>query len=115
MLLPRRSHVDWVKPLYDPVYDPLWATIEELELPLSLHSGTGSPNYGRYASVPMIMISEVPFYGMRPFVHMLLSGVFERFPRLKFVITEGSAAASRPSCASSTRSSRTCARVRSVS
>jgi predicted TIM-barrel fold metal-dependent hydrolase len=40
----------------------------------------------------MIMISEVPFYGMRPFVHLLLSGVFERFPRLKFVITEGSAA-----------------------
>ena len=41
----------------------------------------------------MIMISEVPFYGMRPFVHLLLSGVFERFPKLKFVITEGSAAA----------------------
>jgi predicted TIM-barrel fold metal-dependent hydrolase len=40
----------------------------------------------------MIMISEVPFYGMRPFVHLLLSGVFERFPKLKFVITEGSAA-----------------------
>ena len=90
MLLPNVApDVTWVKPLYDPVYDPLWATIEELELPLSLHSGTGSPNYGRYASVPMIMISEVPFYGMRPFVHLLLSGVFERFPRLKFVITEG--------------------------
>ncbi|HLM18231.1 MAG TPA: amidohydrolase family protein, partial [Acidimicrobiia bacterium] len=29
---------------------------------------------------------------MRPFVHLLLSGVFERFPKLKFVITEGSAA-----------------------
>jgi predicted TIM-barrel fold metal-dependent hydrolase len=44
----------------------------------------------------MIMISEVPFYGMRPFVHMLLSGVFERFPRLKFVMTEGSAAGFPP-------------------
>src|SRR4029079_5761426 len=68
------------------------ATIEALEIPLNLHSGTGSPSYGRYASVPMIMISEVPFYGQRPFVHMLLSGVFERFPNLKFVFTEGSAA-----------------------
>ena len=37
------------------------------------------------------MISEVGFYGLRPFVHMLLSGVFERFPRLKFVITEAGA------------------------
>ena len=85
--------VTWVKPLYDPCYDPLWATIQDLDLPLNLHGGTGSPNYGRYPSVPAIMISEVAFYGSRPFVHMLLSGVFERFPRLKFVMTESSAAA----------------------
>src|SRR5262245_60642544 len=84
--------VKYVKPLYDPCYDPLWATIQDLEIPLNLHSGTGSPNYGRYPSVPMIMISEVPFYGQRPFVHLLLSGVFERFPKLKFIFTEGSAA-----------------------
>jgi predicted TIM-barrel fold metal-dependent hydrolase len=88
--------VDWVKPLYHPDYDRLWAVLQDLEVPVNLHAGTGSPNYGRFASVPMIMISEVPFYGMRPFVHMLLSGVFERFPRLKFVMTEGSAAAFPP-------------------
>ena len=35
-----------------------------------------------------MMVAEVPFYGNRNLVHMLLSGVFERFPRLKFVITE---------------------------
>jgi predicted TIM-barrel fold metal-dependent hydrolase len=88
--------VDWVRPLYDPEYDRLWAVLEDQEIPVNLHAGTGSPNYGRFASVPMIMISEVPFYGMRPFVHMLLSGVFERFPRLKFVMTEGSAASFPP-------------------
>jgi predicted TIM-barrel fold metal-dependent hydrolase len=88
--------VDWVRPLYDPEYDRLWAVLEDQEIPVNLHAGTGSPNYGRFASVPMIMISEVPFYGMRPFVHMLLSGVFERFPRLKFVMTEGSAAGFPP-------------------
>jgi predicted TIM-barrel fold metal-dependent hydrolase len=88
--------VDWVRPLYDPEYDRLWAVLEDQEIPVNLHAGTGSPNYGRFASVPMIMISEVPFYGMRPFVHMLLSGVFERFPKLKFVMTEGSAAAFPP-------------------
>jgi predicted TIM-barrel fold metal-dependent hydrolase len=84
--------VKWVKPLYHPDYDRLWAVLQDLELPVNLHSGTGSPNYGRFPSVPMIMISEVGFYGQRPFVHMLLSGVFERFPALKFVMTEGSAA-----------------------
>ncbi len=84
------------RPLYDPEYDRLWAALEDLEIPVNLHAGTGSPNYGRFASVPMIMISEVPFYGMRPFVHMLLSGVFERFPKMKFVMTEGSAAAFPP-------------------
>ena len=84
--------VKWVKPLYDPCYDRLWALLQDLEMPVNLHSGTGSPDYGRYPSVPAIMISEVGFYGQRAFVHMLLSGVFERFPRLKFVMTEGSAA-----------------------
>jgi predicted TIM-barrel fold metal-dependent hydrolase len=88
--------VKWVKPLYDPCYDPLWAALQDLELPVNLHSGTGSPDYGRYPSVPAIMISEVGFYGQRAFVHMLLSGVFERFPKLKFVMTEGSAAALPP-------------------
>ncbi len=83
--------VKWVKPLYDPAYDRLWAALQDLDIPVQLHSGTGSPDYGKFASVPMIMISEVAFYGQRPFVHMLLSGVFERFPKLKFVMTEGAA------------------------
>jgi len=83
--------VKWVKPLYDPEYDRLWAVCQDLDIPVHLHGGTGSPNYGRYAATPMIMIAEVPFYGMRNFVHMLLGGVFERFPRLKFVVTEAGA------------------------
>jgi predicted TIM-barrel fold metal-dependent hydrolase len=88
--------VTWVKPLYHPDYDRLWAALQDLDIPVNLHGGTGSPNYGNFASTPMIMIAEVPFYGMRPFVHMLLSGVFERFPRMRFVVTEASAAAFVP-------------------
>jgi len=82
----------WVRPLYHPDYDRLWAVLEDLEIPVNAHGGTGSPDYGRFASVPMIMISEVPFYSQRPFVYLTLSGVFERFPRLKFVMTEMGAA-----------------------
>ena len=77
-----------MKPLYDPVYDPLWAVCEELEVPINSHGGTGSPDYGRYHASALLFIAEVGFYSQRPFVQLLLSGVFERFPRLKFVMTE---------------------------
>jgi predicted TIM-barrel fold metal-dependent hydrolase len=88
--------VSWVRPLYHPDYDRLWAAIQDLDVTINLHSGTGSPNYGRFNAVPMIMITEVSFYGVRPFVHMTYAGVFERFPRLRFVFTESSAAAIPP-------------------
>ena len=80
--------VKWVKPLYDPAYDPLWAELEALELPVNVHGGTGAPDYGPYPAAMLLYINEVSFYSQRPFVHFLLSGVFERFPRLKFVMTE---------------------------
>ena len=89
VLLPQVApDVDWVKPLYDPEYDRLWAALQDLDVVVNLHGGTGSPNSGRYQAAPMLLISEVKFYGVRAFVHMLLSGVFERFPRLRFAITE---------------------------
>ena len=46
------------------------------------------PTTGAYPVSMLLYITEVRFYSQRPFVHMLLSGVFERFPRLKFVMTE---------------------------
>jgi predicted TIM-barrel fold metal-dependent hydrolase len=35
---------------------------------------------------------EASFYSQRPFVQLMLSGVFDRFPRLKFVMTENGCA-----------------------
>jgi predicted TIM-barrel fold metal-dependent hydrolase len=80
--------VDYVKPLYDPVYDPLWKVCEDLEVPVNSHGGTGLPDYGRYPAAALLFITEVQFYSQRPFVQLLVSGVFERFPKLKFVMTE---------------------------
>ena len=89
ILLPNVApDVKWVKPLYDPYYDPLWKVCEELEVPVNAHGGTGLPDYGRLPVAGLLYIAEVPFYSQRPFVHLLLSGVFERFPKLKFVMTE---------------------------
>ena len=80
--------VKWVKPLYHSDYDRLWAVCQDLDVPVNAHGGTGSPDYGPYPVSALLMITEVMFYGQRPFVHLLLSGVFERFPQLKFVMTE---------------------------
>lgn len=89
ILLPNIApDVKWVKPLYDPYYDPLWKVCEDLEVPVNLHSGTGNPDYGRYPISMLLYINEVAFYTQRPLVQLILSGVFERFPRLRFVITE---------------------------
>jgi predicted TIM-barrel fold metal-dependent hydrolase len=89
VLLPNPSpDAKWVKPLYDPDYDPLWAALQDLDIPVNVHGGAGVPDYGKYDFSMLLYINEVNFYSQRPFVHMLLGGVFERFPKLKIVITE---------------------------
>src|SRR6188472_1262161 len=80
--------VKWVKPLYDPEYDRIWAVCQDLDIPVNVHSGTGNPDYGPYPTSMLLYINEVVFYTQRPFVQLTLSGVFERFPKLKFVMTE---------------------------
>jgi predicted TIM-barrel fold metal-dependent hydrolase len=80
--------VDYVKPLYDPIYEPLWSACADLGVKVNSHGGTGLPNYGKYAVADLLYITEVSFYSQRPFVQLLLSGVFERHPRLQFVMTE---------------------------
>lgn len=93
VLLPNIApDVKWVKPLYDPCYDPLWAELQDLEIPVNVHSGTGNPDYGNYPVSMMLYINEVLFYTERPLVQLILSGVLERFPRLKIVLTEAGCA-----------------------
>jgi predicted TIM-barrel fold metal-dependent hydrolase len=59
---------------------------------VSSHGGTGAPEYAKTPSSAVLMIAEVPFYSQRPLQQLLLGGVFERFPDLKFVITEAGCA-----------------------
>jgi len=47
-LLPGRPDDSEIAPLYDPVYEPLWSACEDFEVTLNHHSGSGSPNYGKY-------------------------------------------------------------------
>jgi predicted TIM-barrel fold metal-dependent hydrolase len=80
--------VDWIKPLNHPDYDRLWAVCEDLEVPINCHGGTGSPSYLPAPSSALIMLAEISMYSRRPLLFLMLSGVFDRFPRLKFVMTE---------------------------
>lgn len=81
----------WVKPLSHPDYERLWSALEDLDVPVNVHGGTGVPSYAGVPSSLVLFLHEVPFYAQRPLSHMLLSGVFERHPRLKLVITESGA------------------------
>ena len=83
---------NWIRPLYDPCYDPLWAVCEELGVPVNAHSGTGGPVYQKAPAMPLVHFLEIPFYSQRPLAYMILGGVFERFPNLKFVLTESGCA-----------------------
>jgi predicted TIM-barrel fold metal-dependent hydrolase len=84
--------VKWIKPLHHPAYDPLWSVCEELEVPLNTHSGTGTPEYADTPTSPLVMLAETHFYTERPLQQLIIGGVFERFPRLRLVITEAGCA-----------------------
>ena len=80
------------KPYHDPYYEPLWDTLEKLEIPLGFHEATGSlsrqagelfsPNFGlrRIFSQPMEQI-----LAMGSFV---TGGVLARHPKLRVAFLE---------------------------
>ena len=78
----------WVdqKPYHDRCYDPVWALCEELSMPVVTHSGPAPrQEYGDHLG---IYVSEVTWWPARPMWFLLWSGVFERFPGLRFGVTE---------------------------
>ena len=82
----------WLKPLYDPAWDKVYAAIQDHDLVINQHSGQGSPRYGEGPVAEALWISEVTFYCQTGFRHLLMSGAFEKFPRLKYILTESGCA-----------------------
>jgi predicted TIM-barrel fold metal-dependent hydrolase len=73
-------------PYHDRRYDPVWALCEELEMPVHVHSGVADKaSYGPHIG---IYTTEVRFWSSRPLWFLIWSGVFERFPGLRFGVTE---------------------------
>jgi predicted TIM-barrel fold metal-dependent hydrolase len=89
LLAPVPDDMAHLEPLYSPSYDRLWAECQELGVVVNTHSGgAGMPDYGPYKAAGQVWIAETSFYSRRPLTHMLISGAFERFPRLRFAVTE---------------------------
>ncbi len=78
----------WLKPLHHPDYDKLWAAIQDCDLVMNQHSGQGSPDYGEGIVPRALWIAETIFYSKRGYSHLIMSGVFERFPKLRYILTE---------------------------
>lgn len=77
-----------IEPLYSPAYDPIWAACQDMGVIVNHHSGSGSPDYGKYGAAGVMWIAETAFFSHRALSAMLVSGVFERFPKLTLVLTE---------------------------
>jgi predicted TIM-barrel fold metal-dependent hydrolase len=77
---------------WDRRYDPLWSAIQDTALPICLHIGLNTqledlarrdPTPQKGVFVPMVGLSTAEALGM-----WVLTGVLERFPRLKVVFVE---------------------------
>ncbi|MCY3911269.1 MAG: amidohydrolase family protein, partial [bacterium] len=77
------------EPLYSKSYEPIWAATAASGLPLNHHAGGGSPNYGNHFPSSLAMfVLEATWWTQRALWHLMFSGVFERYPTLKYVTTE---------------------------
>jgi predicted TIM-barrel fold metal-dependent hydrolase len=76
-------------PYSSEVYEDFWAVCAAAHLPVHTHSGEApQEDYNGHLG---IYLAEVVWWAARPSWHLLFSGVFERHPDLKFVVTEAAA------------------------
>jgi len=72
------------------MYDPMWAAIQDADLPITFHVSTGrDPRAARKdggAVINYVSHSLVPT--IEPVAHLCASGVLERFPRIRFAAIE---------------------------
>lgn len=78
----------WLKPLNHRDYDRLWAVVQDCGLVLNQHSGQGSPEYCEGQGSKALWAAEMAFFVQRGFTHLIMGGVFERFPKLRYILTE---------------------------
>ncbi len=79
-------------PYLDDRYDPMWAACQECAMPVHIHGGGGTPDYGNYGiASALVFATEASFFSQRNLWVLIWSGVFDRFPDLQVVFTEARA------------------------
>jgi predicted TIM-barrel fold metal-dependent hydrolase len=80
------------RPIYDEDWTPLWHAAEETGLPISVHTGAGT---WTLASIPgrapwkyPVLAATLGMQLEEVMVSLIMSGVLERHPKLKFVLGE---------------------------
>jgi predicted TIM-barrel fold metal-dependent hydrolase len=80
------------KPAYhDPVYEPIWAAAEDLDLAIAIHSGGASKDIDPGPGMVPIYATEAWWWAARPLWVLLWSGLFDRRPGLRIAVTEDGA------------------------
>jgi predicted TIM-barrel fold metal-dependent hydrolase len=89
IVLPGAPPGSGMAPLYAPEYEPIWSVCADLGVPVNHHAGGATPQFGAYfpQALAMFML-EVRWWSHRALWHLMFSGVFERHPKLQFVLTE---------------------------
>ena len=78
-----------VEAYYHERYDPLWRAAVECDLPVHQHQGSGSPDTLRHLPVHRsVTYVDHELWTRLTLSHLIVGGVFERHPELKFVWTE---------------------------
>src|SRR5262245_61496663 len=75
-------------PLHAPSYEPLWSLCEDLAVPITIHGGGGSPDEGWVSATGVVLFTTGAYFPLRPLAQLVMSGVFERHPRLRVALTE---------------------------
>jgi len=77
----------------DGYWDPLWATLEELRMPVALHIGSakGGPEvwdgFGSFRRLAVVSVTAITS-NLHAIANLIFSGVLERFPALNFLSVE---------------------------
>jgi predicted TIM-barrel fold metal-dependent hydrolase len=80
------------RPWHDRYYDPLWSVCQELNVPVGFHETTGSrmraAGTDRFKQLGIVHIASHSVEQMLACMDIIMGGVMERFPRLRFAFLE---------------------------